>query len=262
MGEGERDDTGVTGDGSRDDREGPLERLIRVQDLDISIAQLHHRKATLTERRELEALEEKVAALDGRAGQLRAGRQALVDRQTELEEQIAGLTSRRKALEDHLYADRGSASRDLQAIESEVRHLTQRRSELEEVELGIMEEQEPVDGALILIAAERAELEATAASLEAELREAEAVVEAESSAVVAARAVLARGLPTDLGDHYEVLRARLGGIGAARLVGNRCEGCHLELPSKEVDRIRRLPPDTVVTCDQCGRILVRPSARP
>jgi len=25
----------------------------------------------------------------------------------------------------------------------------------------------------------------------------------------------------------------------------------------EVDRIRKAPPDAVITCDQCGRILVR-----
>ena len=45
--------------------------------------------------------------------------------------------------------------------------------------------------------------------------------------------------------------------GAARLVGGSCSGCHLVLPSMEVDRIRKAPPDAVITCDQCGRILVR-----
>jgi predicted nucleic acid-binding Zn-ribbon protein len=29
-----------------------------------------------------------------------------------------------------------------------------------------------------------------------------------------------------------------------------------------VDHIRRMPPDEVVTCDQCGRILVREAAVP
>jgi hypothetical protein len=43
----------------------------------------------------------------------------------------------------------------------------------------------------------------------------------------------------------------------ARLVGNHCDGCHLTLPSMELDRIRHLAEREVVTCDQCGRILVR-----
>jgi len=257
------DPGGVGGSEVHDEvHEEPLETLIRVQDLDISIAQLEHRRATLAERRDVEALEATLAGLDRRAAELGAQRRVFVDRQAEIEEQIGGLTARRSTLEERLYADRGSASRDLQAIEAEVRHLTQRRSDLEEIELGLMEEQEPVDAALGEVARARAVAKASADERRAELAAAEGMVEAEMAEVIATRAVAARGLPTDLGDRYEVLRARLGGIGAARLVGTRCEGCHLELPSKEVDRIRHLPTDTIVTCDQCGRILVRAPARP
>jgi predicted nucleic acid-binding Zn-ribbon protein len=46
-------------------------------------------------------------------------------------------------------------------------------------------------------------------------------------------------------------------VGAARVVGSSCGGCHLTLPATELDRIRRAEPDALVTCDQCGRILVR-----
>ena len=63
-------------------------------------------------------------------------------------------------------------------------------------------------------------------------------------------------LPTALADRYETLRSRLKGTGAARLVGSRCDGCHLELSSVEVEKIRALPPGEIATCEQCGRILV------
>ena len=56
---------------------------------------------------------------------------------------------------------------------------------------------------------------------------------------------------------YERLRAKLGGVGAARLVGPRCSGCHLTLPATELDRLRKGSPDALVFCDQCGRILIR-----
>ena len=62
--------------------------------------------------------------------------------------------------------------------------------------------------------------------------------------------------PTALIDRYETLRARLKGTGAARLIKNHCDGCHLELSSGEVERIRALPRGEVATCEQCGRILV------
>ena len=73
------------------------------------------------------------------------------------------------------------------------------------------------------------------------------------------RATEAARLPEALASRYETLRSRLAGIGAARIVDGRCGGCHLSLPSVELDRIKHLAPDAVVTCDQCGRILVRPS---
>jgi hypothetical protein len=45
-------------------------------------------------------------------------------------------------------------------------------------------------------------------------------------------------------------------VGAARLVGDRCDGCHLTLPSVEVERIRHLSADQFAICTQCDRILV------
>ena len=79
-----------------------------------------------------------------------------------------------------------------------------------------------------------------------------AAIEAEE----AVRAEVAAGLPAELAERYERLRTHLGGVGAARLVGDRCEGCHLTLPSMELERIHHLPADTFATCPQCDRILV------
>ena len=56
---------------------------------------------------------------------------------------------------------------------------------------------------------------------------------------------------------YERLRSTYSGIGVARLIGNRCDGCHLTLPAVEVDRIRHLAADEPVHCTECGRLLVR-----
>ena len=43
----------------------------------------------------------------------------------------------------------------------------------------------------------------------------------------------------------------------ARLVGTNCGGCHLTLSAVELDRIRHAPPDEMVFCGECGRLLVR-----
>jgi predicted nucleic acid-binding Zn-ribbon protein len=120
-----------------------------------------------------------------------------------------------------------------------------------------MEEQEPLDAQFDELSAEQAEVTGSLETLRVKVTEAEKEIEADLAEAVPQRAREAAGLPPDLAERYERLRTRLKGTGAARLIGNRCDGCHLELPSVEVDRIRHLAPDEVVTCDQCGRILVR-----
>ena len=65
-------------------------------------------------------------------------------------------------------------------------------------------------------------------------------------------------IPADVAALYEQLRARLDGVAAAPLVNGRCGGCHLALPATEIDRLRKEPADTLVRCEQCERILVRP----
>ena len=52
-------------------------------------------------------------------------------------------------------------------------------------------------------------------------------------------------------------RRASGGVAVARLHGARCEGCHLEIPSAELEEVRRAPADAIVSCPECLRILVR-----
>lgn len=238
----------------------PLATLLRVQDLDTELAQLEHRRSSLPERADLRAAADRLRALDTEMAALDAERQLLADRQQEIERQVGTVVARRSAIEQRMYAARGPEARDLQAMADEVAHLDRRRIELEDQELEVMEQQEPLEGALARLAGDRDALAAAAVSLTTALHAAEAVIDAEIATVSASRSIEADTLPESLRDRYESLRAKLGGIGAARLVGNRCSGCHLELPSMEVDRIRHLPPGTVATCEQCGRLLVRAPA--
>jgi hypothetical protein len=236
--------------------DGSLDRLLVVQDLDTLITQLAHRRVALAERVGLVALDVELAALAAEEAALVARRHELVATQKDLEAQIAVANERRTGIEQRMYAARGSSTRDLQAMDEEVRHLNQRRSELEEEELVAMVDQEPIDAALAALAGRKAPIEEKANALRAEVEQGQAEIDGELESARAERAGEAAQLPTALSDRYEVLRARLKGTGAARLIGHRCSGCHLELSPVEVDRIRAMSPDTVVTCDQCGRILV------
>jgi predicted nucleic acid-binding Zn-ribbon protein len=229
--------------------------LLAVQDLDTSITQMEHRRAVLAETSGLAAVEAELAALQARQADAAGRRAALTATQDELEQQISGITERRDLVEKRLYAAT-SSSRDLQAMNEEVKHLTDRRAQLEELELVAMLEADPIDAELAALRERMAPLDVKARELREEIERERLELDAAIASAAGSRAAEAAQLPPALADRYETLRRRLKGTGAARLIGGHCDGCHLELPSMEVERIRALPPEEVATCEQCGRILI------
>ena len=233
-----------------------LARLLAVQDLDTTIMQLEHRRAALAESSGLAAVEDQLASLQAARDDASARRAVIAATQKDLEEQIAVVSERGSSIEKRMYAATGSSGRELQAMNEEVRHLTQRRAELEELELVAMLEQDPIDEELDALRERLVPLELQAAELRRQVAESQVEIDGALSEAMRSRAAEAAHLPSALADRYETLRAHLKGTGAARLVGSHCDGCHLELSSAEVEKIRALPPGDVATCEQCGRILV------
>jgi uncharacterized protein len=233
-----------------------LQQLLVVQDLDTSITQLQHRRHVLVESSGLATLEGRLAALETERTDAAARRGVLAATQKELEEQIAGISERQGVVEKRMYAATSSSGRDLQAMNDEVRHLSERRGELEELELVAMLEQDPIDAELAALQEQIAPLDVEAIELRRQVAESQVEIDAALAEAVGSRAAAAAELPTPLADRYEKLRTRLKGTGAARLLGSHCDGCHLELSSVEVEKIRALPAGQIATCEQCGRILV------
>jgi hypothetical protein len=230
--------------------------LLAVQDLDTSITQMEHRRDVLAETSGLAAVDAELARLGAEQADAAGRRAVLTASQQELEVQIAGITERRDHVEKRLYGATGSSARDLQAMNEEVKHLTDRRAQLEELELEAMLEADPIDAELAALRERMGPLETRAKELREEVERERLEIDAAIASAAGTRAAEAAQLPTALFDRYETLRARLKGTGAARLIGSHCDGCHLELPSMEVERIRALPPGEVATCEQCGRILI------
>lgn len=233
-----------------------LETLLAVQELDTVVDQLEHRRRTLPERAQLAEVEGRMTEVDARIAEVTGRRDEIVARQSRLEEEVARTEARIVEIDKRLYSGTVSASRELQAMADEIESLKARCSGLEDNVFATMEEAEPVDAELAALRQEREAQDVEARRLLAAIADAEAAIDGELGERRTERTGLAGGVPDDLLAQYERLRTSLGGIGAARLVGASCTGCHLTLPATELDRIRRLPPDAVVHCDQCGRILV------
>jgi hypothetical protein len=235
----------------------PLDILLEVQGRDTTLDQLAHRRATLPARADLDVVESRLADIGDRMARAEADRRSVSERQERLESDIAAVARRIHEVEGRMYSGEVSASRELMAMSEEVESLNRRRRELEDMAFDAMAAGEPVDAELARLAAERTTAGADADRLRGVIGEAEAEIDVEVAAELEARTALVAKLPDELTQRYERLRVRLGGVGAARLEHGSCGGCHLALPAVELDHIRRAPPDAVITCEQCGRILVR-----
>ncbi|HEV3367518.1 MAG TPA: C4-type zinc ribbon domain-containing protein [Acidimicrobiales bacterium] len=234
----------------------PFDTLIEVQEHDTALDQLRHRIDTLPERLELREVEKRQRSLEAAAVEVKTQVDDLAGRQRLLEERIEAAAKRRHEIEQRMESGEVSASRDLQAMDHEVHHLSARQAQFEEEEIALLEEEEPFDSLLVEHEAAASSLAAEAGRLSVAIDEAEGEIRLSIAEEERLRAESASRLPDDLAARYEKLRARLGGVGAARLVGDRCDGCHLTLPSVEFERIRHLAPGEFATCPQCDRILV------
>jgi predicted nucleic acid-binding Zn-ribbon protein len=150
-----------------------------------------------------------------------------------------------------------SSPRELENLQSEIESLRRRQADLEEAELEVMEKREVVQNRLAELRAERDAVAAELVTTEERRDATFAEIDADADKTTRQRAELAATIPADLLALYEKVRAASAGVGAAALHRGRCEGCHLQLNTTDLNRLRDAPADDVVRCEECRRILVR-----
>jgi predicted nucleic acid-binding Zn-ribbon protein len=234
-----------------------LENLLVVQEHDSAVDRLRHRRETLPEQARLLEVEKGVAETEAALAELGQQRDEVVRRQQRHEDELTSLESKIAEVDRKLYSGSVSAPRELQALQADVASLKRHRSDIEDQVLLAMQDREPLDVEVGRLEAQWEGLEGELEALGKAIGELTGAIDAELTTELDARTAAAASVPDELLSQYERLRTRLDGVGAARLVNGRCSGCHLTLPATELDRIRHEGPDTVVLCDQCGRILVR-----
>lgn len=233
-----------------------LHLLLDVQDRDLQADQLRHRRASLPDRLALAEQEASIAKVDRELEELRGRLGELQRTQRRLEDEVSSIETKAASENERLYSGSVTSPRELQAIQEEIAALGRRQRTLEDELLDVLEVAEPLAEEVDGLDARREELVSERDRLAAAVAESEAVIDAELAEVAAARDDVAGQLPPDLLARYEKIRARFGGIGAARLENGRCTGCHLALPATELDAVKRSTGEAVVTHEECGRILV------
>ena len=233
-----------------------LSLLLQLQEQDLGLDRLAYRRRELAERAAVSELSARLAEQTARVIEAREQRDKLAAQQLTFDARSEAVGQRIAAIEQRLRSGRAGSYRDEQAMGEEAASLSRQRREIEDQELEVMEALEPLDQELsALEESAAAGIEELALARE-QLGLAEAAIDEEAASTRAARDELATRVAPELAASYERLKAKLGGVGAARLVGGACSGCHLQLPAGELDRLRHAAPDSIVYCEQCGRILV------
>jgi len=232
-------------------------RLLDLQALDSALDRLAHRRRTLPELEQITGLEARITQIGDDIVLVETEDSDLGREQSKMEGDIDVVRTRMQKDQQRLDAGQVSSPRELENLQSEIESLKKRQGDLEDEELEIMEKREVVQTRLQELRDERAQLQTTLAEAVQRRDAAFTEIDADNDKTTQQRGELATTLPDELLALYEKVRAASGGVGAAALHRGRCEGCHLQLNTTDLNRVRDAPADDVVRCEECRRILVR-----
>ncbi len=225
--------------------------LLTLQEVDARLAAARQESAELQAQLEAKA---EIPDLTERAGlektQSTERRAALAN----LETDVDALRDRVEGLEERIYGGAVTNLRELSAVEDEQSVARRGLAQAEEA-LGparvLAEESERNHEELTATLAER---KGAWKEAQPRLRKQLAVVEAEAETLVEERAAVADGVPPRELTLYDQLLFRRKGVAVAHVERGVCQACHITLPLRDSARLRRA--DALITCGNCGRILI------
>jgi len=230
--------------------------LIELQLIDSQITQAKVKLVNLPEREQIAAIHQR---LENTAVELGVVETELADVSIDLrrsEVEVEQVEDRMKK-DEQLLASGSVAPKEMEKLQHEIQTLTKRRGELEEGQLEIMIKFDAIQARVDELVGDQSGLKQLELELNIRLENASAEIDSAISKLSLDRSQLLPKIDSALVDLYEKVRTSGAGIGAALLVGNKCDGCHLSINVIELERIKGLADDEIIRCEECRRILVR-----
>ncbi len=228
--------------------------LLDLQALDTKLQQLGHRAARLPEIALLATLGAERESVQRTAVEQTG---ALEDARTELgrvESDVAVVEAR--VARDTQRVQATASVKDVQALEQELVALAKRKSDLEDIELAVMETVDEREQTLRATTSALEELDGRIAEATSGRDAALAALDDERRHAEANRSMIAAKIPTDLLALYEKQRARYG-VGASHLRGGVSSASGVTLNASDLTVVRAAAPDAVLLCPDSSAILVR-----
>jgi len=230
--------------------------ILELQVLDNEIMQSNTKLKSLPEIEQLLHIEKRVTTANDELAVVKseADQIALELRRGEVD--VETVTDRIKKDEARLSS--GNATpKELEQLQHEVGTLKKRQESLEEIELEIMIRNDAVTARSNTLTTDLASLQTLKDEIAGRLQSATDEINKVIAEKNTARNLVAGKIEKALLELYEKIRGNGGGVGAAALVGNKCNGCNLSINAVEMERIKSLSKDELLRCEECRRILVR-----
>jgi predicted nucleic acid-binding Zn-ribbon protein len=230
--------------------------ILELQLLDNEIMQSNTKLKSLPEIEQLLHIEKRVTTANDELAVVKseADQIALELRRGEVD--VETVTDRIKKDEARLSS--GNATpKELEQLQHEVGTLKKRQESLEEIELEIMIRSDAITSRSNTLTTDLASLQTLKDEIAGRLKTATDEINKVIADKNTARNLVANQIEKPLLELYEKIRGNGGGVGAAALVGNKCNGCNLAINAVEMDRIKSLAKDELLRCEECRRILVR-----
>ena len=230
--------------------------LIELQLIDSQITQAKVKLAGLPEIEQIAAIHTRLA---NTAVELSVVETELADVTIELrrsELDVEQVEDRMKKDEARLNSGIGTP-KELEQLQHELVTLAKRKADLEDGELEILMKHEGVKARVDELLNDQVGLKKLELELNVRLENAKTEIDATLAELNSARSALVPKIDPALVELYDKIRHSAHGVGAALLVGNKCDGCHLSINAIELERIKGLEMDEIIRCEECRRILVR-----
>ena len=168
---------------------------------------------------------------------------------------LESVEAKRKSYQGKLYQGTITNARELANIEKEIEALGRQQSDLDGRILTLMEQVEQAQAESSVAEAQAHAAEGHRAEVRAAYRSRYDALALEMTTLAQQREAAAAGVEDGAAlKRYDALRARLAGVGIAKVEGDSCGGCRMKLSSTQIKAVKEQV--QMQTCENCGRLLL------
>ncbi len=233
-----------------------LRLLVKLQAVDKILHDLEQEQQQIPAR--LGELAQAEDALKTQLAAVQAELETVAARRKELEQEADNVRARQRRAENRLMG--AKSQREYRAANAEIDEAKDAIKSLDDVLVGVMEQQEALEAR---VAALGGELEAVSAQAEAdrkELGERLSKVDSEVKRLSGKRGGLCDGVDGKLMGQYDFIRGKRQGVALAPVTDGTCGACHMQLPPQQFNELQRM--DKIMTCPTCSRLIYWADAEP